>query len=108
MCGINILTGVDNVHGTHRTTGIVEYPFLVMVDIALDAGLVTKLMYNVVDDGPGVVPVDLNSLFGELVKLLRVEYVKGLQVLFQQIDYRGQNANQNGKELEKAADAALR
>jgi hypothetical protein len=88
------LTGMDNVHGTHGTTGIVEDVLYVQVDIV--GVLLVQLRGNVADNAPRVVAMGRDSALGQVVEVLLVKNVKGLEVLLQEVEDGRQDTNEDG------------
>jgi hypothetical protein len=94
---------MDDVHRAHGTAGVIEDPFLVLVDVARQADLAAQLVDNVPDDGARVVAVRLDAAFRDVVELVQLEDVEALQVLVQQVVDRRQHTEQDGEELEPTA-----
>lgn len=87
--GLNLLTGMDQIHAAHGTAGIVEHPLVrVVVSVRVNVARVSlsKLAHDVIDDGAGVVAVGRNAALGELVQLVHLEDVEALEVALQQHD----------------------
>lgn len=64
------LTGMDEVHATHGTTGVVKHPLVgVGVAVGVDVPRVPlgKLPHDVIDDGARVVAVGPYAALGEVV-----------------------------------------
>ncbi len=99
-------TGVDDVHGAHGAAGVVEDPLLVVVDVARQADLAAQLVDDEVDDGARVVAVGGDAPLGDIVQLVRLEDVEALEVLVEQVVDGSQGAEQDGDDLEPAAQAA--
>lgn len=76
-------TGVDNVHGSHSATGVVEDPLLIQVHKWLGRG-VLEVGHDISDDGAGVIAMLRNSTLREAVQLRRVENVETFKVCLQE------------------------
>lgn len=72
------LTGMDNVHGTHSTTGVVENPFFFLVH-ELARNLLVQLGDDVVDNRASVISVSCNGTLREIVQLTGFENVELLK-----------------------------
>ena len=72
------LTGVDNIHGTHGATGIVEDPFLVKVHVGL-GGSVLQVGHDIGDNGASVVAMLRDCALCEVVQLCGFEDVEALK-----------------------------
>lgn len=71
-------TGVDNVHGAHGATGVVEHPLLLGAQV-VGADLLLQLGNNEVDDGTSVLAVGANGALRHIVQVFRVEDVELLE-----------------------------
>ena len=98
--------GVDNVHGTHGTTSVVEHPLLIVVDVGSNALALVQLVDNVLDNGLGIVAVGADGALLEIVKVLGVENVERLETLLKNVGDGSNQGEQDGEELEPAGDAA--
>lgn len=74
-----MLTGMNDVHGTHGATGIIENPLLLEVHVGLGRGGL-KVRHDIGDNGAGVVAMLGDSTLRESVQLSRVENVEALEV----------------------------
>jgi hypothetical protein len=87
---------MNYVHPAHGPTGIVEYPFLVQVDVV---GVhLRELVGDVAHDRPRVIAMCLDSPLRQVVQLIRLQDVEGVEVLLQQVDDRREDADQYGDE----------
>ena len=77
------LTGVNNVHGTHGATGVVEDPFLVEVHVGLGGGGL-QVGHDVGDNGASVVAMLCDCALREVVQLCRLEDVETLKARFEE------------------------
>lgn len=77
------LTGVDNVHGTHGATSVVEDPFLVEVHVGLGRGGL-QVGHDVGDDGASVVAMLSDCALCEVVQLCGLEDVEALEARFKE------------------------
>lgn len=73
---------MDDVHGAHRTTGVVEHPFGVVAErIGVQRGpdlrVLAQLRDDVLKDPVGVVAVLGDSLLGNRMQLRLVKDVEG-------------------------------
>lgn len=93
---------MDNVHGAHGTTGIVKDPFLVEVDEAAGRRLGVQLVDYVADNRARVVAVGSDAALGQAVQPVGREDVKRLEVGFEKVDERAEDANEQRKEGENA------
>lgn len=82
MCKV-VLTGVDDVHRTHSSAGIVEDPFLFEVEMRLHAVDLLQARHDVRDHGFGVVSMLLQSRFRDLLELVGVENEERFEVFFE-------------------------
>lgn len=98
--------GVDDVHGTHGTTSVVEHPLLIVVDVGRNAVALVQLVDNVLDNGLGVAAMGADGALGQIVKVLGIEDVEGLETLLKDVGDRRNQGEQDGEELEPATDAA--
>lgn len=69
---------MDNVHGTHSTTGIVENPFLFLVH-ELAGHLLVQLRDDVIDNRASVISVSCNGALGDIMQLTGFEDVELLK-----------------------------
>ena len=69
---------MDNVHGAHRTTGIVKHPLLLGAQI-LRPNLLLQLGHDIIDDGASIITVSFDGALREIVQMLRVKDVELLQ-----------------------------
>ena len=81
---------MDDVHGTHGTTGVVKDPFLLDVDVL--GVLLAKLIHNVLHNSPGVLSVLGDRSLRQIVEVLEVEDVELLEVLLDKVDDRAQES----------------
>lgn len=91
---------MDDVHGTHSTTGVVKHPFLLLVQV--DFVLLAQFTNNVVDDGASVIAVGTDSRLRDLVQMLRVEDVELLETCIEVAVERGEEGQEDGEETEGA------
>lgn len=91
---------MDDIHSTHRASGIVEDPFLLVIDVTLCPNLATELIHDELDHSLGVVPVRFKTTLRNIMHLIDVEDVKGLEVLLEEVHDRGQDADQERNKLE--------
>lgn len=97
--------GVDDVHGAHGAAGVVKHPLLIEVNVALCADLRAELVDDVLDHRSRVVPVRCYRPLRKVVQLSRLEDVERLEPLLENVPRGRQDSEQNGKELEPAAEA---
>lgn len=90
---------MDDVHGTHRTTGVVKHPFLLGAQV-LRAHLLLQLGDNEVDHGTGVIAVFLDRALREIVQMLRVEDVELVQARVEVAVDSGEQGEEDGQEAE--------
>lgn len=98
-------TGVDNVHGTHCASSIVEHPFLVQVDI-FSSRTLAELANDLCNNSLSVVSMVCDCSLRKVVKLLCVENVETLKVLFHIVNNGGKKGDEdrdNGKGVCAAA-----
>jgi hypothetical protein len=102
-------TGVDDVHGTHGTAGVVEYPLLLSAQV-LGADLLLQLGNNEVDDGVGVLAVGADGALRHIVQVLWVKDVELLQARVEVAVDGGEQSQEDGQEAQglqgEAATAA--
>lgn len=96
---------MDNVHGAHGATGVVEDPFLVVVDEVLGRDLGSELVHNVRDNGACVVVVRFDGALRHVLKVAELEDVELFEVLLEHVGDRIEDANEDRKQLEPADDA---
>lgn len=65
---------MNNVHGTHSTTGIVKHPFLLLIH-ELAGNLLVQLGDNVVDNAARIIAMGANGSLGEIVQVTGLEDV---------------------------------
>lgn len=92
-------TGVDDVHGTHGATGVVEYPLLLGAQV-LGLNLLLQLGNNEVDDGAGVLSVSLDRALRQIVQVLRVEDVELLEARIEESVDGGEQGQEDGEEAQ--------
>lgn len=90
---------MDDVHGTHRTAGIVKHPLLLGAQI-LRAHLLLQLGHDVVDDGASVLAVSLDRALRQVVKVVRVEDVELVQARVEVAVDGGEERQEDGQEAE--------
>lgn len=101
---------MDNVHGTHRTTGIVKHPFLLGAQV-LRANLLLQLGDDEVDNRASVFAMGLDRALREIVQVLGVEDVELVQARVEVAVDGGEEGEEDGQEaeaLEREAAAAAR
>lgn len=102
---------MDNVHSTHGTTGVVEHPLLLEVQV-VDADLGLKLGDNEVDDGIGIIAMGLDGTLRQVVQVLWVEDVELVQARVEVAVDGGEQGQDNGEDAKvaegEAATAAAR
>jgi hypothetical protein len=92
---------MDDVHGTHRTAGIVENPLLLGVQI-LGADLLLEFGDNVVDDGTRVLAMGVDGALREIVQMLGFEDVELLQARVEEAVHAGEHGEEEGEKAEGA------
>jgi len=97
--------GMDDIHGAHGTAGVVEHPLLIVVDVGGGLGPVRQLVDNVLDDGAGVVAVGLDAALGQVVEVVRLEDVEGLEALLQEVPDWRDDGEDDGNRFQEARDA---
>lgn len=90
---------MDDVHGTHRTTGIVEHPLLLEVQV-LSADLGLELGDDEVDDGVGVIAMGLDGALRQVVQVVRVEDVELVQARVEEAVDGGEKGQEYGDDTE--------
>jgi len=90
---------MDDVHRAHGTTGIVENPLLLDVQV-LRSNLLLQLRDNEVDDGAGVLAMGLDGALREIVQVLRVEDVELLQARVEVAVDGGEQGQEDGQEAQ--------
>jgi hypothetical protein len=85
---------MDNVHGTHGTAGVVEDPLLIQVDVV--GVQLRQLAGDLVHNLTRVVPVLLETAQDKIVQVVGLQEVEGLEVLLQDVEDRGQEAEEDG------------
>lgn len=98
--------GVDDVHGTHGTTSVVEHPLLIVVHVRSNAVALVQLVDDVLDNSLSIVAVSADGALGQIVKVLGIEDVEGLETLLKDVGDGRNQGEQDGEELEPATDAA--
>jgi len=98
---LNKLTGMNDVHGTHSTTSIVENPFLVLVQV-VTGNLLVQLGDNEVDHRTGVVAMSLNSALGEIVQVFGIEDVELLKTSIEVAVQCSEDGHEDREETEFA------
>jgi hypothetical protein len=98
-------TGVDNVHSTHGTTGVVEHPLLMLVQVG-GSDLLLELGNDVVDDGAGVFAVGLDGALGKIVQMLMVEDVELVQARVKEGVDGGEEGQEDGDDAQSAKGEA--
>lgn len=96
---------MDEIHAAHGAAGIVEHPLVrVIMSVGVDVVRVSlgKLPDDVIDDGAGVVAMSLDAAQGEVVQLVRLEYVEALEVLLQEIEEGREDAEEDGDDGQEA------
>lgn len=104
-------TGMDDVHGTHRTTSIVKHPLLLSTQV-LRADFLLQLGDNKIDNGPGVIAVCVDRPLREIVQVLGVKDVELVQARVEVAVRGGEQGEEDGQEAKvlegEAAAAAAR
>ena len=77
------LTGVNDIHGTHGATGVVENPFLVEVHVGFGGGGL-QVGDDIGDDGASVVAMLCDCALREVVQLCGLEDVETLEARFKE------------------------
>jgi len=70
---------MNNVHGAHGTTRIVEDPLLIQVHISARQ-LLTQLVDNEPNHGTGIIAMSANGTLSQIMEILWVENVEPLQM----------------------------
>lgn len=96
-------TGVDNVHGTHGTTGVVEDPFLVEVDEARGRSLTVQLVHNVANHTARVISMCGDAPLSQVVQVIWREDVERIESLLEEVHDRAEKADQHGQDCQEAA-----
>ena len=102
---------MNNVHSAHGTTGVVEHPLLLEVQVVrADLGL--KLGDNEVDDGFGIFAMGLDGTLRQVVQVLWVEDVELVQARVKEAVDGGEKGQDDGEDAKvaegEAATAAAR
>lgn len=98
---------MDDIHGPHGAAGVVEHPLLVQVDMAGRARLAVQLVHDILDDGSRVVAVRRDAALGEIVQVVRVEDVKGLEMPLEEVEDGAEHADEEREQCEDARHACL-
>lgn len=98
-------TGVDDIHRTHSTAGVVEHPLLMLVQVG-GSDLFLELGDDVVDDGAGVITVGLDGALGDIVQMLMVEDVELVQARVEEAVDGGEEGQKDGDDAESAEGEA--
>lgn len=92
---------MNDVHGTHSTTGIVENPFLVLVEV-VSGDLLVQLGDNEVHHRTGVIAMSLDGALGEVVQLFGIEDVELLKTSVEIAVQRSEDGHEDREETEFA------
>lgn len=84
---------MNDVHGAHCTTGIVENPLFVEVQVLAGQFLV-QFLDDVVDHGTGIVSMGGNGTLGQVMQMRRLEDVEPFEV-FIEINEQGSEERQD-------------
>ena len=93
------LTGVNNVHSTHGTTSVVEYPLLLKVQV-LSLKLLIQLVDDVLDNGARVVSMRRDGALRNIVQMGRVKDVERLEMLIEVVEERGESGKEYSEDCE--------
>ena len=94
-------TGMNDIHGTHRTASIVENPLLLLVHV-LAGNLLVQLSDDVVDNAARVVAMGSNGALREIMQMILVENVELIETSVE-IGVKGREKGQeDGDEAEAA------
>lgn len=96
---------MDDVHGAHRTTSIVENPFLLVAQV-LGADLLLHLGNDEFDDRARVIAVGLDCALREVVQVLWVEDVELFQACVEEAEQRSEKGEEDGEEAKVAQGEA--
>lgn len=94
-------TGMDNVHGAHCAAGVVEDPFLVLVEVGV-ADLFVQLGDDVLDNRASVIAVGGNCALGHIVQMVLVKDVEVLQAGVEEPVHPGHQRQSGEEETESA------
>lgn len=75
---------MDNIHGAHCTTSIVEDPFLVQVNVSAGI-LLAQFRHDEVDHGTRIIAVSTDGTETQIMKMCRIENVEPLQMRIQEV-----------------------
>lgn len=95
---------MDDVHGAHRTAGVVEEPLLLGVDVA--RVLLVELGDDVVDYRRHVAAMGLDGARLQVAQVLQIENVELVEVLLHDVHHRRQERRQDAEDGQEAAHAA--
>lgn len=95
---------MNNVHGTHGTTGIVKHPFLLLIH-ELAGNLLVQLGDNVVDDAARIIAMGANGSLGEIMQVAGFEDVELVETSVE-IGVEGREKGENDGEDGEAAHGA--
>lgn len=101
-----LLTCMDNVHGTHSASSIVEHPFLLQIEI-LPLKFLIQLPHDIVHHGARVVAMRGNGPPRQVMQVLRVEDVEPVEVLVQVVENRGKEAQHDRKDGQAGVAARM-
>lgn len=90
---------MNDVHGTHSTSCIVEHPFLLVAQV-LRANLLLQLGNNVIDDGARIFAMGFDCTLGEIVQVVRFEDVELLQARVEEAVDSGEESEEDRQEAE--------
>jgi hypothetical protein len=86
------LTGVNDVHSTHSTAGIVEDPLLIQIHITPRV-LLTQLTDNIVDNLSRIIAMGANCTCGQISQLSRCEDIERFQMRIQEVEKRREDTD---------------
>lgn len=99
-------TSMNNIHCPHRTTGVVEHPFLVQVQVRV-GDLLAQLGDDEVHDRASVITVSSNGALRQVVQVGRIEDVELLQPRVQVAVETGKKGQEGHGEASAAHDDEL-
>lgn len=97
---------MNNIHCPHRTTGVVEHPFLVQVQVRV-GDLLAQLGDDEVHDRASVITVSSNGALRQVVQVGRIEDVELLQPRVQVAVETGKKGQEGHGEASAAHDDEL-
>lgn len=92
---------MDNIHGTHRPSGIIKHPFLLQIQVIPRSRLI-EFGDDMIDHTPGVITMSRNRALRQLVQLIRSEDVELVQARIEVGVCRGEEGQDEAQDAEGA------